>query len=255
MRFRRLFLVLLSLLLGLFCANRTALYAFAQECPERSTTGASIPSESRTLEGQLIYHDGIRKWLELKLPEPQCGQHSIQLVAAGDRDWTSLETLRGCRVESIGEIDFAGTGYFSLDTYQSVEKIEPAGFCAKQLPFPDYSQAKPDKRVRAYRVEMDIDYSPGDHPILFHVSSSGKDLQPWEAYASYSLTGSFVLYGECGEGFRVDKVYGTPQANPGHFTEKGEPDDMAAFDPENAAAAGKKKLRLGYTCMRDSEAQ
>jgi len=102
---------------------------------------------------------------------------------------------------------------------------------------------------------MDIDYSPGDHPILFHVSSSGKDLQPWEAYASYSLTGSFVLYGECGEGFRVDKVYGTPQANPGHFTEKGEPDDMAAFDPENAAAAGKKKLRLGYTCMRDSEAQ
>ncbi|HEX4602681.1 MAG TPA: hypothetical protein VH724_01700 [Candidatus Angelobacter sp.] len=96
---------------------------------------------------------------------------------------------------------------------------------------------------------MDVDYEPGDHPIVFHVSMSGKVLRPWQAYASYMLTGGFVLYGHCGEGFVVDKVFGTLEANPSHFEPRGS-GDMAAFLPENAAASGKKHLRLGYTCVR-----
>jgi hypothetical protein len=48
----------------------------------------------------------------------------------------------------------------------------------------------------------------------------------------------------------VDEVFGTPEANPQHFDEPRTPTDMAAFDPESAAAAGKKNLRLGYTCIR-----
>ena len=91
---------------------------------------------------------------------------------------------------------------------------------------------------------MRVDYEPGDHPIIFRVSSKGRELQPWQAYASYTLTGGFVLYGYCGQGFVVDKVFGTPEANPS------DSDEVAAFDPENAAAAGKKNMHLGYTCIR-----
>ena len=197
----------------------------------------------------MIFHDGIRQWFELKLDQPECGQSSVELVR-GDRDWTPLEVLRGCRVKSTGTLDLSSTGYYSLDSYQNVDEIEPVGLCARQSPLPDYSKVKPDKAIASYRVEMDVDYEPGDHPIVFHVSSSSKELRPWQAYASYTLTGGFVLYGHCADGFVVDKVFGTPEANPSHFDEPYDPIDMAAFDPESAAAAGKKHLRLGYTCVR-----
>ena len=133
--------------------------------------------------------------------------------------------------------------------YQDVQEVESVGACAQQLPFPDYSKAKPDKTIREYRVDMHVDYEAGDHPIFFRVSSAGKELRPWQAYADYSLTGGFVLYGFCAKGFVVDKVFGTPQANPSHFDEP-RSSDMAMFDPESAAAAGKKDLHLGYTCVR-----
>jgi len=168
----------------------------------------------------------------------------------GPGDWTPLEVLRGCQVRSTGAIDFSPTGYYSLDLYQNVEEIESLGTCAKQLPFPDYSKAKRDKTIRRYQVDMHVDYEPGDHPIIFRVSSAGKDLRPWQAYASYWLTGGFVLYGYCGEGFFVDKVFGTPQAKPEHFEEPRTPEDAALFDPESAAASGTKHLDLGYTCVR-----
>jgi len=130
-------------------------------------------------------------------------------------------------------------------------EIEPIGKCDLKAPFPDYSDAKPDKAIRAYRVEMNVDYEPGDHPILFRVLSSGKELRPWRAYASYLLTGGFVLYGKCGEGFVIDRVFGTRQAHPSHSDESQSPNDMAMFDPESAAATGKKDLHLGYTCIRE----
>ena len=99
-------------------------------------------------------------------------------------------------------------------------------------------------------VDMHVNYGPGDHPVLFKVHSGGKELRPWQAYAGYSLTGAFVLYGECGEGFLVDRVYGTPEAAPSHFDEPGTEVDMAMFDPEGAAEKGTTDLRLGYTCVR-----
>ncbi len=240
--------ILKSCVLALTFLNWTAA-ALAQLCPQTNPTGPTIASEVRSLEGRLIFHDGIRKWFELKLDQPQCGQTSIELVR-GERDWTPLEVLRGCRVRSKGALDSAGTGYFSLDIFQSVNQIEPVGACVPQLPFPDYSKAKPAKSIREYRVEMHVNYVPGDRPIIFRVSSAGKDLAPWQAYAGYWLTGGFVLYGQCGNGFVVDKVFGTPEAKPSHFDEPRTSSDMAAFDPESAAAAGKKDLHLGYTCVR-----
>jgi hypothetical protein len=202
------------------------------------------------LEGRLIFHDGIRGWFELKLDRPQCGQNSIQLVQL-DEKAEGLEVFMGCRVESSGEIDFSGTGYFSLDTFQAVKTIRPIGACSRQLPFHDYSDAKPDQRIRAYRVKMHVNYRPGDHPVVFDVRSASGKLRPWQAYASYWLTGSFVLYGYCGDGFVVDKVFGPPEARPRHATDPQAPDDMATFDPESAAGSGKWDLHLGYTCIRE----
>ncbi len=131
-----------------------------------------------------------------------------------------------------------------------VGEIEPIGKCDLKTPLPDYSGAKPDNAVRAYRVEMRVDYEPGDHPIVFLVENSGKELRPWQAYASYRLTGGFVLYGYCGDGFVVGKVFGTPQASPQHFEEPHSPADAAMFDPEGAAQSGVKDMHLGFTCVR-----
>ncbi len=236
--------ILKACLLMLIFFSCTAAPALAQECPQTNPKGPTVASEVRILVGRLIFHNDIRQWFELKLDQPQCGQTSVQLIRVED-NWTPLEVLRGCRVRSKGALDFSGTGYFSLDTYQSVDEIKPIGACARQSPFPDYSKAKPNKLIRAYTVSMQVNYRSGDHPIIFRVSSAGRSLRPWQAYASYSLTGGFVLYGHCGGGFVVDKVFGTPEAHPSNFD-----DDMAAFDPESAAAAGKKDLHLGYTCIR-----
>jgi len=137
--------------------------------------------------------------------------------------------------------------------YQNVQAVESVGTCVRQPPFPDYSKATPDPAIRKYRVDMHVDYEPGDHPILFAVSSDGRKLHPWQAYAHYSLTGGFVLYGFCGEGFVVDTVFGTPEVHPSHFDEPRTPSDWAAFDPESAAAAGKRDLHLGYTCVREKK--
>jgi hypothetical protein len=193
----------------------TVVFAAGQACPKSSEAGPSVQSEVRTLEGQLLFHDDIRKWFELKLD------------------------------------DFSPTGYYSLNVYQDAQAIESVGRCERQPLFPDYSKAKPDKAIRAYRVDMHVNYEPGDHPIVVRVTSAGKELRPWQAYASYWLTGGFVLYGHCGDGFVVDRVFGTPEAHPGHFDDPRSSGDMATFDPESAAAAGKKDLQLGYTCVHN----
>ncbi len=229
----------------------TASSALAQQCPKESKDGPSVPSEVRTLEGKLVFHDGVRKWFELKLDQPQCGQNSIELVPGNS---PRLQVLRNCRVISKGQIDFSPTGYYSLKTYQEPYEVEPVGVCDRQPLFPDYSKAKPGKSIRQYRVDMDIIYD-GEHPIIFRVTSAGKELQPWQAYASYLLTGGFVLYGHCGEGFVVDKVFGTQEANPSHLFEPRTEHDAATFDPEGVTESGKKEMHLGYTCIRTRSKQ
>lgn len=226
------------------------LSALAQECPQHSTTGAAKASSPRTIEGSLIYHDGLRQWFELRLDQPQCGQSSVQLMTL-ENSGIAFETLRGCRVASTGPLYFSPTDYYSFDVYQTVERIEPVGACTRQPPFPDYSKLRPDKALRRYRVDMHFEYAPGDHQIMFHITSAGKELRPWQAYARLLLTGGLVLYGTCVEGFVVESVFGTPEAKPSHFDIPRTKEDRAAFNPESAAASGKRDLRLGYTCVRD----
>jgi hypothetical protein len=222
--------------------------AFGQECPRASSTGPNIASQARILEGRLIFHDGIRRWFELQLDRSECGERSIQLVKMADSK--ILERHRGCRVRSRGIIDFSPTGYYSLDKFQDVREITQVEVCSLRSLLPNYSNTKPDATVDAYRVDMDVDYRPGDHPIKFQVRTGARKLSPWQAYASYILTGGFVLYGNCGRGFVVDRVFGIPEAHPGHFDDPRTLNDMAMFDPESAAESGKWDLHLGYTCMR-----
>ena len=108
----------------------STVFASDQACPKPSETGPSVPSQVRTLEGQLLFHDDIRKWFELKLDEPQCGEASIQLIQ-GDGAGTPMEVLRGCRVRSRGAIDLSPTGYYSLGMYQDVQVIESVGECSR----------------------------------------------------------------------------------------------------------------------------
>jgi hypothetical protein len=236
---------IVALWIGLAAAMSSP--AQAQECPRENRDGPSAPSRVTTLEGQLVYHNDIRGWFELRLVEKRCGETSIQVFPKENHHDVAI--LRGCRVRSTGALDYSSTGYYTLDVFQDVDRISPAGSCKRQPPFPDYSGAKPDRRVRAYTVEMQIDYRPGDHPLNFRVWSAGREMKPWQAYASYMLTGSFVLYGNCAKGFVVDKVFGTPEAKPSHFTERGDPSDMASFDPEAAASKGRSDLHMGYTCV------
>ena len=227
-----------------FCA---VLPAWGQQCPRPDADTVSQPSAARGLEGTLLFHNGLRQWFELKLAQPQCGQVSVQLIMKENVDETPLEVLRGCRVKSTGALDFSPTGYYSLDLFQAVEQINAVAPCRRQPPLPLPPAAKPDQAVRKYRVDMFVNDGPGDHPIVFRIHSGKKELRPWQAYASYWLTGSFVLYGSCGDGFSVDQVFGTASANPQVI-------DVAAFDlsgPEGPAAAGHRKLHLGYTCVRD----
>jgi formylglycine-generating enzyme required for sulfatase activity len=59
-----------------------------------------VQSEVRALEGQLVFHNDIRRWFELKLDEPQCGQASIQLVHGG-RARTRME-VDATRTNPVG---------------------------------------------------------------------------------------------------------------------------------------------------------
>jgi hypothetical protein len=237
---------LMACLLAMIFLTCASGEATAQQCP---AAAANSPSQVRTLDGRLIYHDDIRSWFELKLDRPTCGAKSIQLVRV-EGGWKDLETLRGCRISSTGPIDYSQTGYYSLDLYQDVRKTKALGHCLSQ-PFHDYSNARPEARIRVYSVTMHLDYRTGDHPVIFDVRSAGRRLRPWQAYASYWLTGGFILYGRCGHGFVVDKVFGPRAAHPSHFGDLRTPGDMAAFDPESAASRGQSDLRLGYTCIRD----
>ena len=192
------------------------------------------------LQGRLIFHDRIEKWFELKLDQPQCGETSIELYK---QDSNPLAILRGCRVKSQGTLIFSARG----NIRQLVEQIEAIGRCLHKTPFPDFSNIKPDSAIREYRVEMHLN---GSNAIRFRVSRASKALLPWQAYTSYLLTGGFLLYGSCADGFIVDKVFGTPEAKPAHSEDERGPADQAIFDLETAAELGRKNPDLGFTCVR-----
>jgi len=157
--------------------------AHGPQKPQSTVKEPEIPSQVETLSGQLVYHDGIRKWFELKLDRAQSGQSSLHLLSAG-QDWKQMQVLRGCRVRSRGLIFLSPTGpytsgYYPLEYVQNVQHIESVETCTLKPPIQAFPRAKPDKDVHDYRVDMRVNYSPGDHPVVFGVTSAGKEMQPW----------------------------------------------------------------------------
>ena len=214
--------------------------------------GPEIPLQVQTLSGQLVYHDGIRKWFELKLDRAKSGQSSIQLVPEAE-SWKPMQALRGCRVRSKGSVFSSPIGdpYYSLDTTQSVQHIEPVETCTLKPPIPSSGNGTaPDKDVHDYQVDMRVNSSSGDHPVVFRVTSAGKELLPWQAWVRYELTRGFALNGLCDGGFVVDQVFGTLQARPSHLIVPQDSQNIAVFDLRRAALSGKTDLQLGYTCVR-----
>jgi hypothetical protein len=54
-------------LMPLFLGSFTVGIALGQQRSQSTVKEPEIPSQVQTLSGQLVYHDGIRKWFELKL--------------------------------------------------------------------------------------------------------------------------------------------------------------------------------------------
>lgn len=241
-------------LLPIFLGSLTSGIALGQQRSQATVKEPKIPSQAETLSGQLVFHDGLRKWFELKLDRAQFGEGSIQLIP-GAEDPNPMLALRGCRVRSKGLIFSSPIGdpYYSLHTTQSVQHIEPVETCTLKPPIPSSGNGTaPDQDVHDYQVDMRVNSSPGDHPVIFRVSSAGKELQPWQAWARYELTRDFALNGLCDGGFVVDQVFGTLQARPAHLIVPQDSQNIAVFDLRSAALSGKTDLQLGYTCVRIS---
>jgi hypothetical protein len=94
---------------------------------------------------------------------------------------------------------------------------------------------------------MRINYQARGGHIVVTAESGGKTLTPWQAYASYWLTGSFGFYAQCADGFDLASFSGTPETKPWLI------DNQIAMDPETAATKHVTQLRLDYTCRRESK--
>lgn len=211
-----------------------------QDC-QTSTNGAPFVSSVRELDGQLVFHDDLRQWFELKLNSPVCGEKSIELIT-GDKGWSALQVLRGCPVKSSGQINISETGYYSLNLYQNVSDIRPTSACKRMQPFPDYSKRRPEASLRNYHVIMRLHYQT-DGPLDVEVANGHRPLRPWQIYSSYSLTGDFGYYAFCGKGFVAEKPHGTPEGKPWVL------DGYIAFDPESVPK-GVDPIFLKYDCRR-----
>jgi hypothetical protein len=94
---------------------------------------------------------------------------------------------------------------------------------------------------------MQLDYRARGGHIDVTVTSGHHALGPWQAYAGYILTGGYVFYSNCAEGFRISNLRGTPEAKP----DLGILDNFAAIDPEAAAEKHIEHITLAYTCRRE----
>jgi hypothetical protein len=241
---------MLRFFIALILAFLSAVRISAQECPKENPNGPLIESGLRVIKGVVIFHNGIRRWVELKSVTEVCGTHSVQLFTGrggafevDEGAYLDLERYRGCRLEVQGHLGLPGTGYYSAPIYMNVEKKTVEGPCSLKPKVPTYWNAKPQRGIRRYRVAMSIHYR-GDGGVTARVTSAGRELRPWQAYASYMLTGGYVFYGYCAKGYRMTRMQGPPVAKPDQI------DEAAALDPETAAEHGVWNLYLHYTCSR-----
>ena len=193
----------------LMLSPRTVL---AQACPPADGSGHGIPS---TLHGKLIHHEDLRTWHELKLGQKICDWKSIQVIST-KLDWNYVHRFHGCAVTITGRLFTPVTGYYSLGLAMDVDKIQTDDGC-RPLPVPhDLSHVPVPKTVQNYIVTISVDYRNGGH-IGVKVGTTERSKQaltPWQAYASYHLTGAAdVIWFDCAEGFEMIKADQVPKLN------------------------------------------
>ncbi len=227
-----------------------SLGALGQACPRENPKGPNFDSQELWLDGTAVFHNGLRRWMELKPKEPVCGNSSIQLLQGSgggfevdEGDSLQLEALRGCHIAVKGKLGIPATGYYSAPLYFGVIQVRPGAGCRRQPAIPTYWYAQPDASVQRYRVSMVVNYK-GEGSVRATIRSGARSLAPWQAYASYWLTGSHMLYAYCGKGFHLSEFQGTPEAKPDVI------DDEVSMDPEGAAQMGVWHLRLDFNCRR-----
>jgi hypothetical protein len=135
--------------IGMLLLSCCALGLAGQQASQSAVKEPDISPRVQTLSGQLVYHDGIRKWFELKLDRAQSGQGSIQLISAG-QNWKQIEVLRDCRVRSRGLVFLSPTGPYSSGEYsleytQSAQHIELVETCTLKPPIHMVSRAEPTR--------------------------------------------------------------------------------------------------------------
>lgn len=197
-----------------------ALVANAESCPREGPKGPNVESAVRTVRGEVVFHQGLRRWVELKPAQEVCGNTSVQLLEGGggafeadEGNSLAMERLRGCRVTVTGKVGIPATGYYSAPLYLGVLRVDPDKDCVRKPAIPTYWHAKPARGVRRYHVAMLVDYKgPGD--VRAMIRSGNRTLVPWQAYANYWLTGEFAFYAHCAEGFALSGMRGTPEAKP-----------------------------------------
>jgi hypothetical protein len=237
----------LSFLFGFFLVQ---VYVRGQSCPSENPGGPLKESAPQTVHGLVVLHEGIRTWVELQPDRRVCEQKSIQLLDGGGGSFEvdegnsrHIETLRGCRITAHGRLGIPSTGYYSAELYMNVEKVQEDAGCVRQGLLPDYSHARPPKTLRRYRVVMHVHYRD-EGKVTAEIISGKRTYTPWQAYASYMLTGGFSFYGYCAEGFVMTGLSGTPEAKPWLI------DTYAAMDPETAATKGVWDITLRYSCHK-----
>ena len=240
---RRGKLWLVAVVAWLACAG-----AGAQQCPREDAHG-SYPSAVRTLAGQLYFHDDGRRWFELRLERATCGVQAVQLTSTRG-DWAELAGLHGCSVRVEGALERSTTGYYTLDAFLDVRRIQPLAGCTRQPSYEEGKRQHPDPTVDNYNVELEFHYDQPGHPVDPRVTVGGTPLTPWQAYASYWISANRAIYGHCAEGYFIDAVYGPESAHPAHFGEKMDASDLASFHPDSFLATGATDLSVGFTCHR-----
>ncbi len=117
--------------------------------------------------------------------------------------------LDGCVVSVTGSIGLSSTGYYSRDMYIDDARIQPDPSCRRVAVPPDPAKARIAPGVRSYNATVKIDLSKMTKPMegkAWRTDGSTATLNPWQAYVDPQLTGGYVLWVSCREGFRAVKA-------------------------------------------------
>jgi hypothetical protein len=181
-----------------------------QSCPQGDAGEAVQPS---TLRGTIAYHNDLRGWIGLKLQEPACGQHELQLVFFDGDQFRLVKALSGCKVTATGKIYEGLTGYYSAHFAIQNPEIKPDSLCRSSAVEPDLYAQPIAPGVNAWRATITVDYR-GKGQINVNVQTldkSPRTLTPWQPYVHYMLTGGAdVIWFSCRAGFRMSDIVVSP---------------------------------------------